>query len=462
MKKYKLAELVFEVTRKCNRECSHCMRGDAQNITMDKALVDKVFGDVADVRHIAMSGGEVLLELDTVEYIIRKLVDSPWATKLVEVTTNGTIHDKRIIDAFESFCLNKKAGIAALRISNDKFHDRRESAQAFQYYKPLVDAANKRIWQQSGHGGILLQYTNSPEENKKLRLHYMGRAVDIVDNGNGQYQHGTNVDYPYTYQHRIKIVGGTIPCALQVSANGNLSFWEDITYNKSDEISMGNVMDAHISNLIDYNNHNCLLLCSETDRLHVSRWEKYFSETRYTQGVMLQFDERVCRRILELRCHARQRFPHVPSDEIISALPFPSTVEVNSLALQMYEKCPYYRADVVVKVNKYSGTPQKAKYLASVCQMVLTWLNREPESRKNPYWLFGDDNDIEQSEPFLNLELLERKYKNTSINTETINFPCNMNQGNVSYERELSTDGRVDFDGLYRLLKSKISGGNNE
>ena len=37
---------IFEVTRRCNLSCEHCLRGDAQNLDMTKETVDKVLDHI--------------------------------------------------------------------------------------------------------------------------------------------------------------------------------------------------------------------------------------------------------------------------------------------------------------------------------------------------------------------------------------------------------------------------------
>ena len=46
MEKLKLKGLGIEITRKCNKTCSHCMKGDSQNISLSKEIVDKLFSDI--------------------------------------------------------------------------------------------------------------------------------------------------------------------------------------------------------------------------------------------------------------------------------------------------------------------------------------------------------------------------------------------------------------------------------
>lgn len=36
-------QLQFELTRRCNQECAHCCRGEAQNIDIKKEIIDDFF-----------------------------------------------------------------------------------------------------------------------------------------------------------------------------------------------------------------------------------------------------------------------------------------------------------------------------------------------------------------------------------------------------------------------------------
>lgn len=64
MKKYIFAGLVIELTRRCNMRCKHCGRGEAQNITITKEIIDRIFENVQDCLSLYVSGGEPLLEPD--------------------------------------------------------------------------------------------------------------------------------------------------------------------------------------------------------------------------------------------------------------------------------------------------------------------------------------------------------------------------------------------------------------
>ena len=60
--------LILEVTRRCNMCCAHCLRGEAENIDMQKETIDKVLDLVDKIEHVTFSGGEPSLNLPLIQY----------------------------------------------------------------------------------------------------------------------------------------------------------------------------------------------------------------------------------------------------------------------------------------------------------------------------------------------------------------------------------------------------------
>ena len=53
---------VIEVTRRCNMQCRHCLRGDAQNVDISNEIIDRFFDGFADgavIENVVFSGGEI-------------------------------------------------------------------------------------------------------------------------------------------------------------------------------------------------------------------------------------------------------------------------------------------------------------------------------------------------------------------------------------------------------------------
>ena len=53
-----LKHLLLEVTRQCNMACRHCMRGDAENLSMSDTIIDRIFRDTRKIGHLCLTGGE--------------------------------------------------------------------------------------------------------------------------------------------------------------------------------------------------------------------------------------------------------------------------------------------------------------------------------------------------------------------------------------------------------------------
>lgn len=137
MKKLLLDGLCFEVTRKCNQECAYCMRGKAQNIDINYEAIDKLFKNefykVTDINYLSFSGGEPLLNVGAIEYIINTIIENDIYVSDISMITNGLIYDESLIKALDR--LNKKLG----KISYEQI-----SYYPDQFHKPMpIDVKNK-------------------------------------------------------------------------------------------------------------------------------------------------------------------------------------------------------------------------------------------------------------------------------------------------------------------------------
>lgn len=341
MKRYRFSALRIEITRRCNKKCPHCMKGDAQDVTMDENTIDKIFCDVEDADWVVIGSGEPLLELGRIEYLINKIIESKWSTRVIELTTNGSIQDERIIEALRLFCSARPGNVAFLRISNDQFHDVAEYEDAYSFYTQQANA----------DAGIFVCYVLK-DSNELGNLCYEGRAVNYIDSGSCQYQHGKgNVGYPYYHKHRIKICGNLIPCGLRILANGNVSFAEALSYENSDALSIGNILSESMTEIIDKHNQSCTLLCSEMDVLHIAQYGEY---TSIAPGVIpyLRFANMVYKQVLDLREKAKTLFPCIPTQEIITGLPFPNSLKMESIVIGLYRQCPEYTPNLVCNIKK--------------------------------------------------------------------------------------------------------------
>lgn len=50
--------LIVEVTRKCNMECSHCLRGPGEETFLNPDHIEKLFSRIDTIGCITFTGGE--------------------------------------------------------------------------------------------------------------------------------------------------------------------------------------------------------------------------------------------------------------------------------------------------------------------------------------------------------------------------------------------------------------------
>ena len=137
--KLRLHHLTVDITRQCNLHCAHCVRGDAQDITITPEIIDKLLDQISAVIRLDLTGGEPFLHPEMVEYLFDGIIKRNITVLTVGTVTNGTVCDKRCADAFSKMAeyVKKKLehiqqanpGLAApppstvgISISRDGFH----------------------------------------------------------------------------------------------------------------------------------------------------------------------------------------------------------------------------------------------------------------------------------------------------------------------------------------------------
>lgn len=315
-KRYNYDSLTVEITRKCNLKCRHCMRGEAQNITLSTEVIDKIFEQVKDCRTLSLTGGgEALLEIEVIDYLVDKINANGWNTESIQITTNGTIVDKRIINILEKFCNKKKNRLAYMRISADKFHDIAQSEATYLKYKKMTN--NKAV-------NILLG------EKQIESFKFTGRGIEYILTTNDLDSFGV-VSVPFLEKHRIKVNNDKVFCSLLIASNGNVLFDEEASYETQDEWCMGNILNESLSDMIEKNNKECLLSCVDWENLytlnnHVHGYMSTYLKPSFVRELykpMLETALKTYNKLYECRKLAHKMFPYIPAQDIIEHIPMP-------------------------------------------------------------------------------------------------------------------------------------------
>ena len=81
--------LVIEATRKCNMNCSHCLRGAAQRKCADNKHIHRLMQIIDHISTLTITGGEPTLNMDALEYIRTEIIYGNANVGSFFMVTNG-------------------------------------------------------------------------------------------------------------------------------------------------------------------------------------------------------------------------------------------------------------------------------------------------------------------------------------------------------------------------------------
>lgn len=114
-----IANLIVEVTRKCNMFCEHCLRGEAQNVD-----IDSLFDQVEHIGNVTFTGGEPSLNVPALNYFLEQAKLRRVSISNFYIATNGkAIEIDFVIFLLKMFAYCDEKEFSSVDISNDIFHN---------------------------------------------------------------------------------------------------------------------------------------------------------------------------------------------------------------------------------------------------------------------------------------------------------------------------------------------------
>lgn len=118
--------MVFEVTRRCNMACKHCMRGDAQCVDMSDEVIDKALENVGEITNITFTGGEPTLNVQAIRHVLDVCKAREIPVYSFYLVTNGkTVTTDFLTAMIEWYAYTQKfdGDYSAVALSRDIFHE---------------------------------------------------------------------------------------------------------------------------------------------------------------------------------------------------------------------------------------------------------------------------------------------------------------------------------------------------
>jgi len=135
-----LDDVVIEVTRKCNMQCPHCLRGDVENTTINIDYVRNLFSQVDNINMLTITGGEPSLASKKISEIVEVAREMNIEINSFYMVTNAKkvtpLFFKAIKDLF-NYCSSNESSM--VQVSNDGYHEFEQEnfdklAQKFSFY----------------------------------------------------------------------------------------------------------------------------------------------------------------------------------------------------------------------------------------------------------------------------------------------------------------------------------------
>lgn len=248
------AAIIFIITEDCPFECLHCLRGDKRADAISEAVIDAVLSQIKINGTIYLTGGEPLLYIDKVIYLINKVYSLDNKKAGISIITNGSVTPAR----FERLivALNANKAMMTIKVSNDYYH-RLERMRLYGYDSELVEALEleKRVaeYQQiiadyshsTGHDRIFLYLEEYVSYTDGLKLLPLGRMENAFPGKSLEERELGLFD-------RVSLINGKrIRGTFQVLPNGKLTSSSDMSWRETDLYCSGaSVLDEPIAKIL--------------------------------------------------------------------------------------------------------------------------------------------------------------------------------------------------------------------
>jgi organic radical activating enzyme len=224
-----IGSLVLEITRRCNMRCDHCMRGEAEALDMNFEIIDKLFESGIRFNDVTFTGGEPALFPQAIQYFVDRLKDTRREIDRFYVKTNGKHESMRMATALlELYGMSDSPEMCALDVSRDQFHEGYDNPELY---------AGLRFYHESD--------SMYADEGNYKTSQILSEGL-AYDNGFGKgEQRNSEFVFEEYDEETINIA------MMQVAANGNICGQCDISFDREDEDTYGNILEKDVNLIIN-------------------------------------------------------------------------------------------------------------------------------------------------------------------------------------------------------------------
>lgn len=215
--------LAIEVTRRCNMNCEHCMRGNSQPIDINPAYLTKFLSHVDYVLDITLTGGEPTMVCDIIHSILASFISAKVPVENFYVVTNGKVVPDSFILAminWWTYCDDNE--ISGVALSIDKYHEK------------IPDENIKKLKALS-----FFNDTDKRTDWDKTPLLSIGRGKDFY------FTRETEEKYRHLVEYEEEDDYIRIESNITITAKGDILSTCDYSYDETDNLRLANINDPN-------------------------------------------------------------------------------------------------------------------------------------------------------------------------------------------------------------------------
>ena len=234
---FTIDNLIIEITRRCNSNCAHCLRGPAQDIDITKETIEQLFvnNDIEYISCITFIGGEPTLNIQAINDFIDICEYRNIDVGSFYIVINGSLVPNELILTIArlyNFCSDNE--ISQIQVSESDFYydqnqDEISKLEIFKIFSRKQTANNLHLIKE----GNAIEWTNDYANGE-------GRTIDIDS------ENAALVEDPDEYNENRNISGD-----LYLNVEGNIIGCCDLSYISQDEHKLGNVKTDSLKNIIE-------------------------------------------------------------------------------------------------------------------------------------------------------------------------------------------------------------------
>jgi MoaA/NifB/PqqE/SkfB family radical SAM enzyme len=222
-----IGELVLEITRRCNIQCRHCLRGKAQAKSMTFETLRKTLVDVSGIGTITFTGGEPSLNVPFIRYFTEYVRGYRIPVNSFYVITNGKMASKAMADALTKlswWCSLPDS--CSLIMSEDNFHkgyNQWPAKELYEYLPFYHDGQRKAEILYPLDQGLAYENGLGMRSERPDPI-----ILSVDENGDVSQNDGT----------------------VYVNVNGDIIPSSDLSYDNQDLEKVGNVYEKPLSEIL--------------------------------------------------------------------------------------------------------------------------------------------------------------------------------------------------------------------